>query len=673
MKYRALVAMLLATAALPSWAQMTPGTGTFAVRPGVPTTDLSPPTPWPDGTAMLQNPSGFTSLTPSGGEDSGKINLALATSAKGVFISGGAFLVCTAQIVIPRNKILIGPGIGMYFSGAGAVPYPWPGTTLYCPNNGIFTKSIAFVQMHDNTTMEGFSITGGRQTSGHTNCIDADNAQGITVRKMVLSDCWHSLSRNSDGNKSGDQGTAAKGAQISLNTFWFDEDCMICATVLNGGQGISNERIWENEFEVPFNLGVSYTSATEIQMTANRTEDGGGGILFSNVSGFIISGDIYNRIGGMEIDSSNNGVIAHLRGSGVEPGNIHYFMQMYGHSDNLRIGPTNCSYYYIACFTVSNPLTNSQVYESTELSGLSPLFDSSGTRDNIFPSFIAKSNPYRATPIVAGAFAAPQLNQSYNQTLNFDHTISNISLPNSVGGKDNRRGTIKFVQSPAGNDTVNYGTGYASTPTLSTAAYAIDYVPFTLVGNAVAFGAAKVTSVPPPNELLGGSQVVAANWPTTAAVLNTTGIPSPVDNTTGTRMTEDATTSQHFIKQSTTLTTADTTYCAWVKNEAGTRNVVLELNNPGNWTAIVNFNPVTGAVNASSINSGGFIQGFTAGTGNGFTRLCMDASFNFGVQPIEEYVYMTNDASATPANYAGDNGTSKIDVWGITARSGDVP
>lgn len=679
-------------------AQTNPGSGTFAVRPGIPTMNLQPPTPWSDSTLYLQNPSGFTNLTPSGSDDTAAINTALVTSNKGVFVSGGAFLTCS-QVVVPRNKALVGPGVGMYFSGNGAQPYPWPGTTLYCPNNGTFANGGAIVKLHDNTLLQGFSITGNRQVAGHNqiNCVDSDNSQGPTIREMVLSDCYIAVSRNGDGNKPGDQGTIPFAGKYINNTFWFAENCMICSAVVNGGTGASEDQMWNNEFEVPFGIAISITGGLGYSIENNRFEDGGIGIFFSGVAHFIIQGNFYNRISAIQFNGApSHGVIANETGSGVEPCCSQYFIQLYGGSDDLRIGPNSCRYNYVSCYTADSSLTNSQIYDSIDTVGLSPLFDGPNTRRRLFPSFMAKSDPYITVPFnttVAADFSYPNASVSYNSIFYLEHAgcaaaaclIRNFnSAADGTGSRnvvDAKSGVYQIVQSPAGSDIPSWGSAFCqnatgcSNPTLSTGAYATDYIPFVIAGNSTIPGP-KVSVPWTGNLITGGNPVVAANWPVTGTVLTTGLAADPIGTSTNTQMVENAASSAHLISQATNLVAGNNVLCAWVKNGAGTRAVSLGFSGSGKAVEMV-FTPSTGVINTSAANGSGangtITSAFTAGTGNGSTRYCLSALLNGGTVPALEYVQMNNGTTPFPAAYTGDNGVSQIDVWGITARAGTLP
>lgn len=376
-----------------------PGTNAPAANTGTPDAAVSnfnipqgvpgPPGPQgPPGTGA----GAWTAVVPSGGEDSGNINAALAAPAThGVILDGGIFQVCST-VTVPRDKALIGTRTGMYYSGSGGNPNPWPGTaSVWCPKMGSFDgrnpslPAASMFFMHDNSLLEGFAVTGLRIVSGQTDkiaCISATNTQGITVRNMVVANCSTGLRLYSDGAVAGDQGNIAQEMNIHDNTFWWSVT-MIDMETVNRGTGCTDFRIHDNEFEVPYYAAIQMYGCLGFQIQNNRIEDGNDGII-TNESQGIISGNSMNNLSGPMNFTNSGGTYGLLI------------------ADNSMANSGRAS--SNPCITISGPLSGTTFSNNHCLYGYPAAFKSDATDPKMIRTIMIKDLPM--APIGGPAFFA---------------------------------------------------------------------------------------------------------------------------------------------------------------------------------------------------------------------------------------------------------------------------
>jgi len=330
-------------------------------------------------------------ISPSGTEDSKAINAAL-TGHSVVILSAGSFQVCS-PIVIPRNKGLVGYGVGRYYNGFGARPLPWPGTNLHCPNNGTFNNGDAYIVMHDNTFVSGFSITGQQQLAGkQVNCINAISASGITVERMTLDSCYVGVNLVSDGSKPGDTGiTNTQEAHITENLFWHTQSHGIVTSTINGGTGTSDFQINNNHFETVCGDSIQLNLVLSAQVNNNYIEDGCGvGIRIVSSQLVLASGNFFSRIFPFLLQDAHNITINNTLGGGNGHNTAPMFA-FYGTNDHLVIGPQMAAWGTTATYMV-NPgavVTNSQFFDAFSNAAAKQFVDAA-TQNMLYPQFVGK-------------------------------------------------------------------------------------------------------------------------------------------------------------------------------------------------------------------------------------------------------------------------------------------
>lgn len=620
-------------------------------------------------------------ITPraDGGDDGARINDLFNNQGwNSIRLGDGEFQICT-PINIPRNGKLTGSGVGMYYNGGGARPTYYPNVVLHgCGSNPGAGQAI-IMETHDNVLISNLAVAGNFNSGGPAvDCIQLISASGTMIRGVVFSNCYRGVFVVADGNNPGESGAIAQEWRIEHSTFFYCDNNCIQTTHINGAaNGAPDFAIIGNEFETPYN-GAAIAldnGASVFQVNDNRFEDGGvgGAIVCGNCTWGTFNNNLFNRIQPFIFNGGTASItITGNRMNGVEGGPFYAGITFNGGSNSsLRIGPNDMSSTaFTAEFTATGGATfyDVQIYDAP--TSFIPLWTGPITQAAL-AQFVIGTMPqaYVPNPPSAGTFS-PDLASGINQK--FRLAGCPCTIASAANPWDGQGGYYQIIHGPGGGESVSWGSNYGHTPTLSSAAYVTDFVPYTVAKSQIALGTLFTTS-PPPNLITGGHQITSTNWTLSGSALTTTGISDPIGGTTGTRIVEDSSTGVHKVFQTIggLSSTQDYTMSLWMKTEAGTRDFMIKVaDTTGNFSVQGIYDPTAGTVVSSQADGASVVGTSVWGTQNGYTRFNITFNFNGTATPNTVHLEMINGGNNV---YTGDNGTSKVDIWDPILRAGDNP